>query len=274
MRRPVFNRNELERKLRDIGSSLKHEVKVYLLGGCAMTFRGQKSSTKDVDFVVDSPQSLKHLVVSMKSLGFSDVIQLPEDYQKLGASFVMRDSDGFQVDLFYKRVCNGLDINDRIERRAKAFGIFNNLHIYLMAPEDIFLFKGITEREADLDDMRILVEGGIDWNIVKEECLLQEKRQIWEALLTNKLLQLKERYGIESPIIKDLMEAADSQLVKIVFIKIIREGNNTFDKIADAVKLKYGYSRSWTRGELKKLVEKRMIRRNMIARTYNYSVPN
>jgi len=272
MSRNVFNRAELERKLRNIGSSLKQRVKAYLLGGCAMVFRGQKSATKDVDIVLNSLQSLKHLVASLKSLGFHDVVQLPEDYQQLGASAVMRDDEGFQLDLFYKRVCKGLEITGRMENRAETFGTFDNLDIYLMAPEDIFLFKGVTEREADLDDMRILAEAGIDWGIVKEECLLQEKRRVWEDFLAGKLLELREIYGIESPIIKDLMKAADFQLVKIAFIEIMRGGNYTFTEIVDAVKKKYGYSRSWIWRELKELVEKGAIKRKRMGRAYRYSV--
>ncbi len=271
MSRNVFNRTELEGKLRDIGSSLKQRVKAYLLGGCAMVLRGQKSATKDVDIVLKSPQSLKHLVASLKSLGFHDVVRLPEDYQQPGASGVMRDDEGFQLDLFYKRVCKGLEMTVRMENRAELFGTFGNLDVYLMAPEDIFLFKGVTEREADLDDMRILAEARIDWDIVKEECLLQEKRRVWEDFLASKLLQLRERYGIESPIIKDLMKAADFQLVKIVFTEIMRGDNHTFAEIANAVKKKYGYSRSWTWRKLKELVEKGAIKRERMGRAYSYS---
>jgi hypothetical protein len=272
MTRNVFNRAELERKLRDIGFSLKREVKAYLLGGCAMVFRGQKSATKDVDVVLSSPQSLKHLVASLKSLEFRTVVRLPEDYQLLGASAVLRDDEGFQLDLFYKRVCRGLEITRRMEERAEFFGTFGKLYVYLMAPEDIFLFKGVTDREADLDDMRVLAEAGIDWDTVKEECMLQERRRIWEDFLANKLLELRERYGIESPIIKGLVKAADFQLVKIVFEGIIRDGNHTFAEIVRAVKEKYGYSRSWTWRELMELVEKGVIKRKRVGRVYIYSV--
>lgn len=272
MKRNTFNRAELENKLRSIGSPLKHEVKVFLLGGCAMVLRGQKSATKDVDIVLNSPKSLKHLVDSLKSLGFHEVVRLPEDYQQLGASAVMRDSDGFQIDLFYRRVCKGLEITDRMEGRAELFGSFGSLHVYLMAPEDIFLFKGVTERETDLDDMRVLAESGVNWNIIKEECHLQEKRRIWEDLLANKMLELRERYGIDSPIIKDLVEAAGFQLAMSVFQEAIGDSNQSFSEIARMIREKYGYSKSWTWRELKKLVEKGAIQRKRAGRVFIYNI--
>jgi len=68
------------------------------------------------------------------------------------------------------------------------------------------------------------------------------------------------------------MKAADFQLVKIAFIEIMRGGNYTFTEIADAVKKKYGYSRSWTWRELKELVEKGAIKRKRMGRAYRYSV--
>jgi len=272
MKRNTFNRAELENKLRNIGSSLKREVKVFLLGGCAMVLRGQKSATKDVDIVLNSSKSLKHLVDSLKSLGFHEVVRLPEDYQQLGASAVMRDGDGFQIDLFYRRVCKGLEITDRMEDRAELFGSFGNLHVYLMAPEDIFLFKGVTERETDLDDMRVLAESGVNWSIIEEECLLQERTLIWEDLLANKILELRERYGIDSPIMKDLIRAADFQLAMSVFREVMGGGDQSFSEIARMIREKYGYSKSWTWREVKKLVEKGAIQRKRVGRVFIYYI--
>ncbi|MDP6155916.1 MAG: hypothetical protein QF682_07245 [Candidatus Thermoplasmatota archaeon] len=47
-----------------------------------------------------------------------------------------------------------------------------------MSPEDLFLFKSITERELDLDDMRILVESGVNWDVIFHECQKQSGYKI------------------------------------------------------------------------------------------------
>jgi len=266
-----FDELQLMGWLEKIGKALKRKVTVYLIGGATMVFRGQKFSTKDVDLVLTSGEELKHLVEALKAMGFFEDVELPEEYQRLGASAVMRDSKGFQLDLFFGQVYQGLELTGRMERRAQILKVFGNLDVRLLSADDIFLLKGVTDREADLEDMRILVEGGIDWNTVKEECLLQEKRRIWEDLLVNRLMELKERYGIESPIVRDLMESADLELARRVFTRIIEEGDETLAQIAEAVKERYGYSKSWTRKVLRELTEKGVISRKKVGRSYMYS---
>lgn len=196
-----FNREYMIAELEKIGLNLKKKVRIFLLGGCGMIFRNLKEATKDVDIVFTSPDDLREVVGVLESLRYSEVMKLPAEYKQLGAYAILRNKDGFQVDLYNKQVCRGLEITDRMERRAEFFKSFVNLDVYLIAPEDIFLFKSITEREADLLDMRTLVERGINWDTVKKECLLQEKRKIWESFLVVRLEELKAKYGIEAPII-------------------------------------------------------------------------
>jgi len=174
----------------------------------------------------------------------------------LGASAVLRNAKGFQFDLFHRQVCRGLEITKRMEERAELYRTFGKLDAFLMAPEDVFLFKGITEREADILDMRSLAERGLNWDAIKKECTLQEKRRIWEYFLVYRLEELKSRFGIEAPIIKELWKIGGDELVKRVFTEIIKNENDSFDKIHEVIKKKHKYSKSWTRKELKRLVEK------------------
>lgn len=237
-----------------------------------MLFRDLKPATKDIDIVLTSPEDLKEFFGALKAVGYKETITLPREYEKLGASFILRNPDGFQTDLFHRQICGGLVISESMERRAQFMGALGNLDLYLMAPEDIFLFKGITEREADLDDMRTLAIQGLDWETIKNECALQERRRNWESFLANKLWDLKNRYGIEALIIKDLMKAADYQLVKMIFTEIIQEDKHTFKAIANAIKEKYRYSPSWTRKELNKLVEKGAIKRKRMEKAYYHFI--
>jgi hypothetical protein len=141
-----------------------------------------------------------------------------------------------------------------------------------MAPEDVFLFKSITEREADILDMRSLAERGLNWDVIKEECTLQEKRKIWEYFLVYRLEELKSRFGIEAPIIKELWKIGGDELVKRVFTEIIKDGNDSFDKIHEVVKKRYKYSRSWTRKELRRLVEKGILKAKREKKNLKYSL--
>ncbi len=99
---------------------------------------------------------------------------------------------------------------DEMKLRTTQLWTKGELKLQLASKEDIFLFKGITEREADLDDMRILAESGLDWNIIHQECQNQSTSsgRLWDDALYQKLLDLKEKYHIESPIEKPLRKRA------------------------------------------------------------------
>lgn len=236
-----------------------------------MTFRGAKAATKDIDIVVKSTDEVKTLVKAMKSAGFESVKDIRSDYKSLGAWTVMERPDGMRFDIFDRIVCNALEISDAMESRAEFYKEFVNLEVYLMSPEDIFLFKGITERSDDLEDMRILAEGGIDWKAVESECLSQKQAGRWADALAGKLLELKSEYGIDSPIIKTMAEHGNVYILEVAFSKIIGEKEMTTDEIIEEVKKKYNYSSSWTRKQLKALEERKFVTRKRKGKTHVYS---
>lgn len=104
------------------------------------------------------------------------------------------------------------------------------LHIYLMSREDITLFKSITERELDLKDIRTLIETGINWDIVEEECINQKDSGMWANLLLDKLSDLYERYGITIRLSR-VKEHADSQVLRKAFTDFMGEGKMKFRDI-------------------------------------------
>lgn len=233
--REKFGKDYVEKEFLKIGLALKAKMKIFLIGGCAMVFRGLKPATKDVDIIFTSPAELKEFVNMLKSLNYYEVVELPKEYTKIGASAVLRNADNFQCDLFYKQVSRGLEISDSMIKRAEHLKTFGNLEGYMMSPEDVFLLKGMTERNADLDDMRVLAGIGLNWKVIKEECISQEKRKIWEAFLATKLAELKAKFGIEAPILKDLWKRAEDELISKVFQEIIMAGNHTFKEIHEAI---------------------------------------
>ena len=269
--RKMFTEKELIKELSSIGRTLKKKLQVYVIGGCSLIFRGRKLSTKDIDVVVLSPADLKIFINTLKSAGYNEIIKMPEEYKKLGASAILRNNNGVQFDVFYKWMCKGLEVTDRMIKRAEFLKKFGNLEIYLITLEDIFLFKGMTERPGDLSDMAVIAGAGINWDVVKEECLLQEKRKIWEVFLVDRLLELEKVHGIHAPILKELKTGAENEMIKEMFISIVKDGK-TFKEIADYVKKTLNYSESWPRKELEKLVKKGIIKKEKQGRSYRYRV--
>src|SRR5579872_3079645 len=256
-----FSESDLINALTDIGAKLTKKMQVYLIGGCAMTFMGAKAATKDIDVIVTSPKEAANLKVAMEDSGFRHVNKLTGEYKALDATVIMERADKMRFDVFTRKVCGKLEIDEKMQSRATFYRTFGNLDVYLMSGEDIFLFKGITERTTDLDDMLIFVQRGINWDVVKDECFSQKKSAQWADFLGVKLLDLKEKHGIDSPIIKDMLDRADMDLLERSFKRIIEDRELSFKDLARAVKERFNYSTSWTRKQLKVLEKRKKVRR-------------
>ena len=145
-----------------------------------------------------------------------------------------------------------------MQKRATPLYQGNHLKVLIASKEDLFLFKGITEREADLDDMRILAQSGLNWEIISQECKSQSEVSgvCWEDLLYQNLVDLKAKYSIESPIEKPLRKVAERKIIETTLISQIQKGNHTVQSIAKEIK----EPQDFIREELKRLADKGLIR--------------
>ena len=75
-----------------------------------------------------------------------------------------------------------------------------NLTIMAMSKEDIFLFKAITLRDDDLDDMATIAGAELDWNIIELEARTQPESDKWMPKLRERLLDLEDEHGVRSPL--------------------------------------------------------------------------
>lgn len=266
-----FNGNYVEAELAKLGGALKTRVNIYLIGGCSMILRGLKPMTKDVDIVVMSQRNADSVNAALCSLGYIEQKQLSLPYKKLHAECVFQNLDGFQIDLFLKTVCGQLEVSQRMVQRAKRYKTAGMLDVHLIAPEDIFLFKSITERRLDLDDMRMLAQMNLNWTVVKSECLAQAGKN-WAAFLVVKLDELKDEYDIDVPLRRELKLLSGDEMTKKLFVDIIQGDNKTINEISNAIKQRCGYSKSWTRKILKELVGKGILRESKQGNACIYSV--
>lgn len=266
-----FGEGELVSALSDIGSKLKKKTKIYLIGGCAMTFMGAKAATKDIDVIVTSTKEASNLIAAMEDADFERVNKITKEYEALEATVIMERPDKMRFDVFTRKVCGKLEIDEKMQSRATPYRTFGNLEVYLMSGEDILLFKGMTERTADLDDMLVLVQRGINWNTIRDACFAQKSSQ-WADLLGTKLLDLKGRHGIDSPIIRDILDKADMDLLERSFKRIFGDGELSFKDLSNAVKEKFGYSASWTRQQLALLEKRKKVKRRLHGMTWLYSM--
>jgi hypothetical protein len=255
----MFGLTDLENSLASIGNLLERKLRIFLIGGCAMTFSGTKLSTKDIDVVLLSGRDIDTFRTALEMAGFMRNQSSTRVYRELGSQMIYRNDEGMQFDLFNRTVCRKLEVSSRMVSRSKNLRTYGKLEVHLISPEDIFLFKGMTERERDLDDMARLAEGGLNWDVIRTECSLQPKRQIWELFLFVKLQELEESHGIRAPIKQELLRSGGEELVGQMFKAIIGARRMSFSEISDAVLSAYHYSPSWTRKQLNILVERGIL---------------
>ena len=227
-----FTVDEIRARFREIGEHLRAPVAAYLIGGGAMAFRGLKDATKDVDLIATTPAQFKYLAKTLAALGFKVVAG--SDVPAVGASAVFADGGGFRLDVYCQRVLRGLVFTEAMQGRSEQFVEFGKLRVFLTSNEDIFLFKSITERPRDLDDMASLARRGLSWETIYREAEEQTgiSGTIWPAFLLVKLEELKDAKGIAAPGLARLRKLAEKLMLKWLVTQRLERGLTVADDIA------------------------------------------
>jgi hypothetical protein len=257
--RHSFDKNYLQQEFDKLNATTKLPVTLYLIGGGAMSFYGVKAATKDIDIILTDREDLNNLKAALEALGYKEPnpLTITRQYNDMQTSAILENQDGFRWDIFLNKVCDALTLSTNMKTRATSLYQGNSLKIFMTSKEDLFLFKGITSREADLDDTGILARSGLDWDVISQECRSQSEISgvCWEDGIYQNLLGLKEKYGVSSPIEKSLRIAAQQRMMEKTLLDQIEKGNNTIKSIAQEIKMARGY----VGAELNRLADKGLI---------------
>lgn len=193
-------RPDIDLLLSDIDQALESKIETLMIGGGAMALRGQKTATKDIDLVFTEAGRRESFIAGIAGLGFRSLLAPGEAYRKMGAR-IYRDAAGRWLDLFGERICNMFLVHEGVLARATEHLSGRRLRVLLMSPEDIFLSKSVTERDGDLQDMRILYDSGLDVNRIFGEVAFQAARtdKIWESFLAVRLGEFEEKFDMTVP---------------------------------------------------------------------------
>jgi hypothetical protein len=258
--RRSFDKDYLKQEFDKLDSTAKKNITLYLIGGGAMAFYGLKVATKDIDIILTNQESLNSLQAALDSMGYKapNPVVITRPYKEMQTSAILENKEGFRWDLFLNKVCGKLTLSAEMQKRAASLYQGNKLKVLITSKEDLFLFKAITTRDADLDDTRILAQSGLKWETIAQECKSQSQQTgvCWEDALAQNLQELKTKYGIEAPIEKALRKTAEEKTIEAVLLGQIEKGNDTASGIAKAT----GLSQNFVRAELKKLVGKELVR--------------
>ena len=235
----MFNKEELDNLLVKIGSKIKKQIKIYMIGGCALSFRGLKLATKDIDMIITSKEDFQVFDNSMRENSFESDSEKENDFYATALAAYRKDQS--RIDVFLKQVGKMLFLSENMIKRAKEHKAYGNLIVYLVSNEDIFLFKAMTSREGDIYDCDRLMKEGIDYKIVYNEIVEQSKSSkkwffwVYESLcrlenhnkikipMKNKVFALVKKYWNEKP--ADFMEDIENLENHISNKKLLKELN-------------------------------------------------
>lgn len=204
-----FGRGALLDVLSEVSASLEDPVEACLIGGLAMMQRGLKAATKDVDIVFMDEADERAFESALRSLGFVRPREVSDPYDALGATRIVEGPDGMRFDIFVEVVCRKLRLTEGMRGRAEELPLGGNLRLKALAPEDLFLFKGVTERDDDLADMALLAGLALDWQLMSDELTGDRLNGRYLPYYVVKLDELEEAHGIVAPGRRELREEAE-----------------------------------------------------------------
>ncbi len=200
-----FNSPYIDAELGKIGARIKRPIQVYLIGGCAMSFRGLKESTKDVDIVFKTERDCKQFCEALFGAQYFQPVSIHNDHRQLHATKMYENKDGFHLDLFVKQVIRKLTLSKAMIERAELYKQYGNLGVHLLSKEDVFLFKGLASegRKRDLPDMQVLYPN-LNWEAIKQELYSQKLSKDLVEMFIRRLEEFNKIYQLDVPILTDL----------------------------------------------------------------------
>jgi hypothetical protein len=232
-KRPNFDWPYILTELEDLGKTLKQKVTIFVAGGAAMAFLGLKIATKDIDVIVRTNAEVSLLDSCLRHMGYAPPKTTLEHVQ-MKTSAILENSQGFRWDIFQQTLAGKLSLSDGMISRSQLFGSIGKLKLRILSKNDIFLLKSVTDRDLDLEDMRVIAESSVDWETIRKECQLQARNsgQIWENALCEKLVELRKTRNITSPIEKEICHIADQKILERWIIEKVANGGTTVKALA------------------------------------------
>lgn len=234
-----FDKAYIEKQLEIIDSFLKKPITIYILGGGAMGFYDLKTATKDIDVIVTTENEAISLLKALKNSKYKNLEKIEPAYLKMKTRAVIENADSFRWDIFVNIVCGGLTLSREMILRSHLFKKFKHLTIYLVSPEDIFIFKAVTSRSRDREDMFALFSHGLDIKIIKEEIRRQaqlDTSKAWLSYFFVGLDELIEEYKVIFPEYDWFLKTAEDEMMERLIVEFIKKKPRTIGDLVSLLK--------------------------------------
>lgn len=162
--------------LETFDSWLSEPVRVYLLGGSAMTVRGLKDQTEDIDLALGVPAEFEYVRESLREQGFDVSDEPTEPFEGVGETVELRHRNlELEIDLFDRQIVGKVWLTAQMRGRAERFWSGATVTAFVLSDEDMFLLKAVSggdvglDRRRDVEDMAKYAQRGLDY-----DCILGE----------------------------------------------------------------------------------------------------
>ena len=141
-----INAEELFELIRSISKFIEKEIKMYALGGTALTILNIKKSTMDVDINIESNDEYHYICKIFENLGF----------ERNGIRWISQE--GLAFDLFYGSNILGTELLPNCIEKSKFIKSFDNIKLYTLPLEDIIISKLARGDSRDFDDIKMILK--------------------------------------------------------------------------------------------------------------------
>jgi len=147
--------NPLSPAIKSISQLLKEDdVEGMIIGGLAASLLGRPRFTNDIDLVVlDLDDRLPEFFEKIKKFGIEPRIEDAEDFARKSRVLLMRHKEsGINID-----ISMGLLPFERESVSRKKIESAFGLEVPLPLPEDLIIFKAISRRPKDIEDIKAII---------------------------------------------------------------------------------------------------------------------
>lgn len=235
----MFDSNYIQKELKKINKNLSKQISIYIFGGGAMSFFDLKTATKDIDVILPSESETSALIKTLYKTGCNKIETKDPIYIKMKTREIIENKDGFRWDIFVNKICAGLSFSKDMQERAKPFKNFSNIKTYLISPEDIFIFKAVTSRPRDREDMFSLFSHGLDINIIKNEIQKQaqlDEDKAWLSYFFVGLDELVSEYNIIFPDYDGFLKLAEEEMLEKLILEFIQRKPRSLNDLVSILK--------------------------------------
>lgn len=147
--------NPLSPAIKSISLLLKEEdVEGVIIGGLAASLLGRPRFTNDIDLVIlDIDDRLPEFIEKLQKFGLESRIKDSVDFARQSRMLLMRHKEsGINIDISM----GIMPFEREAVSRSKIESAFG-LEVPLPSPEDLIIFKAISKRPQDLEDIKAII---------------------------------------------------------------------------------------------------------------------